>query len=569
MKIRLKLIRTLALLLACLFVEQAAAATNDVAISLYNRWEHLDGYKLIQMGYHYRNVARQPDSAMVCFSIVANRYYTHKLDREDIEHSIEAMNNIANLYCEYFYDYAKATTYNLKAKELIEKHHCYKHLSKAIMHEAYIEDLKNLTPGFHPKTVALYKQAFDVAYQQKDWGNMYDSFMNLMLMTTFHDKESMIEHEMDIIKNAPIPSDTLYFYTFARCLIDVVRTWDKKQFDSTEVYLSRLQEIAHSPRLTPAHRATCQIVANNYCAFFYMGVYKQPDKELAYLKDNERIATQFNLLPHLIASYQNLKEYYLAIHDTTRSEHYRMLAMEKTVEMLLDKKLGSANEAKFIYELNKKNEEVREIAYREQVKGRVMWAALIIAVILLTLLTLLWLNYRRVQDRNRKLYNNSLEMLRADDEKRELIERLQLTPNEGTATDTPHHEGKLDASRQSDLLHRVFIIMETCDEVFTTDFTLPRLAELAGDTRNNVSEAINQRYQTNFNGLLNEYRIKEACRRINDTEHYGHLTIEAIGQSVGFRSNSNFVSNFKKITGLTPSAYRKQSKPQSPTDSTD
>ena len=111
--------------------------------------------------------------------------------------------------------------------------------------------------------------------------------------------------------------------------------------------------------------------------------------------------------------------------------------------------------------------------------------------------------------------------------------------------------------------------METCDEVFTTDFTLPRLAELAGDTRNNVSEAINQRYQTNFNGLLNEYRIKEACRRINDTEHYGHLTIEAIGQSVGFKSNSNFVSNFKKITGLTPSAYRKQSNPQSPTDDTD
>ena len=338
--------------------------------------------------------------------------------------------------------------YNTEAKALIEKHHCYKHLSKVIMHEAYIEDLKNLTPGFHPKTVALYKQAFDAAYQQKDWGGMFDSFLNLMLMTTFHDKESMIEHEMDIIKNAPIPSDTLYFYTFARCLIDVVRTWDKKQFDSTEVYLSRLQEIAHSPKITPSARGISQIIANDYCAFFYQNVTHQSDKELAYLKDNERIATQFNLLPHLIASYQNLEEYYLSIHDTTRSEHYRMLAMEKTVEMLSDKKLGSANEAKFIYELNKKNEEVREIAYREQVKGRVMWAALIIAVILLTLLTLLWLNYRRVQDRNRKLYNNSLEMLRADDEKRELIERLQLTPNEGTATDTPHHEvGCLAAKR--------------------------------------------------------------------------------------------------------------------------
>ena len=562
-----KLIRTLALLLVCLFVEQAVAATNDVAISLYNRWEHLDGYKLIQMGYHYRNVARQPDSAMVCFSIVANRYYTHKLGREDIEHSIEAMTNIADLYSEYFYDYAKAVNYDTEAKALIEKHHCYKHLSKVIMHEAYIEDLKNLTPDFHPKTVALYKQAFDAAYQQKDWGDMYDSFLSLMLMTTFHDKESMIEHEMDIIKNAPIPSDTLYFYTFARCLIDVVRTWDKKQFDSTEVYLLRLQEIAHSQKITPAHRATCQIVANNYCAFFYMGVYKQPDKELACLKDNERIAKEYNRLPDLIATYQNLREYYKAMKDTAKYEHYRTLALEKTVEMLSDKKLGSANEAKFLYELNKKNKEVRELAYREKMKSRMMWGALAFAVVLLVVLALLWLNYRRVQERNRSLYEKSLEMLRADEEKRALIEQLQqsqpaeLEPVSPYATvETPQRESFLDEARQSDLLHRVFLVMETSEEIFSPDFSLPRLAELVGDHRNYVSEAINLRYHTNFNGLLNEYRIKEACRRINDRTQWGEYTLEAIGQSVGFRSRSGFSTIFKQITGLTPSAYQRQSK---------
>ncbi len=567
MKIRQIPIRILAFLLVTIVAGQAVAAGDDVAMSLYERWEHLPGDKLIQMGYHYRNVARQPDSAMVCFSIVANRYYTHKLGREDIEHSIEAMTNIAALYSEYFYDYAKAVNYDTEAKALIEKHHCYKHLSKVIMHEAYIEDLKNLTPDFHPKTVALYKQAFDAAYQQKDWGDMYDSFLSLMLMTTFHDKESMIEHEMDIIKNAPIPSDTLYFYTFARCLIDVVRTWDKKQFDSTEVCLSRLQEIAHSQKITPAHRATCQIVANSYCAFFYMGVYKQPDKELACLKDNEYIATQYNLLPHLIASYQNLKEYYLATHDTTMYEHYRMLAMEKTVEMLSDKKLGSANEAKFIYELNKKNEEVRNLAYREKMKSRVMWGVLAFAVVLLMVLALLWLNYRRVQERNRSLYENSLEMLRADEEKRQLIEQLQQSQHVEpepvspyAPAEEPQRESILDEARQSDLLHRIFIVMETSDEIFSPDFSLPRLAELVGDHRNYVSDAINRRYRDNFNGLVNEYRIKEACRRINDRARWGDYTLEAIGKSVGFRSRSGFSTIFKQFTGLTPSAYQRQSK---------
>lgn len=567
MKIRQIPTRIFAFLLISIVALQAMASTNDVAISLYNRWENLPSDKLVQMGYHYRNVARQPDSAMVCFSIVANRYYTHKLDREDIEHSIEAMLNMASLYCEYFYDYAKAETYNLEAKELAEKHQCNKHLSNIIMHEAYLEELMNLEPDFHPKTVALYKQAFKAAYQQKDWGDMYDSFLNLMFMTTFHDKESMIEQEMEIIKTAPIPPDTLFCYNFARCLIDVVRTWDKKQYDSTEVYLSRLKEIAHSQKITPAHRATCQIAANTYCAFFYMGVYKQPDKELAALKDNERIATQFNLLPYLIATYQNLKEYYQAKNDTTMYEHYRMLAMEKTVEMLSNKKLGNVKETKFIYELNKKNEEVRALAAREQMKNRMMWGALAFAVVLLVVLALLWLNYRRVQERNRSLYENSLEMLRADEEKRQLIEQLQQSQHVEpepvspyAPAEEPQRESILDEARQSDLLHRIFIVMETSDEIFSPDFSLPRLAELVGDHRNYVSDAINRRYRDNFNGLVNEYRIKEACRRINDRARWGDYTLEAIGKSVGFRSRSGFSTIFKQFTGLTPSAYQRQSK---------
>ena len=196
------------------------------------------------------------------------------------------------------------------------------------------------------------------------------------------------------------------------------------------------------------------------------------------------------------------------------------------------------------------------MAYRDQVKSRVMWGALITAIVLLTLLVLLWVNNRRIKERNRQLYNRSLEMLRADEEKRELIEQLQsqnttaeLEPLSPYAPDeTPQREGKLGEARQSDLLHRVFIVMETNEEIYSPDFSLPRLAELVGDTRNNVSEAIN------------EYRVKEACRRINDRTQWSDYTLEAIGQSVGFRSRSTFWTVFKGIIGLTPGAYQRQSK---------
>lgn len=172
-----------------------------------------------------------------------------------------------------------------------------------------------------------------------------------------------------------------------------------------------------------------------------------------------------------------------------------MLYLETTISLLTDKKLGKANEAKFLYELNKKNEQVREMAYRDQVKSRVMWGTLIIALVLLTLLVLLWVNNRRINERNRQLYNKSLEMLRAVEEKRQLIEQLQNVQTEVPAEESspyasveePHCEGKLSEARRSELLHRVVMVMETSDEIFAPDFMLPRLAEL------NVSEAINMR----------------------------------------------------------------------------
>lgn len=198
------------------------------------------------------------------------------------------------------------------------------------------------------------------------------------------------------------------------------------------------------------------------------------------------------------------------------------------------------------------------MAYREKMKNRMLMGVIVFSVILSFLLVLLFINYRKVQEQNHRLYAKSLEMIRADEEKRELIERLQGETKEEAEDETKSKTHTMDEGKMSDLMQRVFIVMETSDEIFSPDFSLPRLSELVGDKRNNVSEAINQRYKNNFNGLLNEYRIKEACRRFNDLDRYGNLTVEAIGQSVGFKSRSAFSTVFKQIVGLTPSAYLHQ-----------
>jgi AraC-like DNA-binding protein len=56
--------------------------------------------------------------------------------------------------------------------------------------------------------------------------------------------------------------------------------------------------------------------------------------------------------------------------------------------------------------------------------------------------------------------------------------------------------------------------------------------------------------------LLNESRIRLVCQRLVNGEYYGHLTIAAIANTVGYNSMNNFILFFKRIVGMTPSKYR-------------
>ena len=89
------------------------------------------------------------------------------------------------------------------------------------------------------------------------------------------------------------------------------------------------------------------------------------------------------------------------------------------------------------------------------------------------------------------------------------------------------------------------------------DFSLAELAKLVGSNTRYVSQAINETKGENFRSYINRFRIREARNRLTNDARYEHLTIQSIGESVGFRSVSNFNIAFKKITGMTPSLYQK------------
>lgn len=89
------------------------------------------------------------------------------------------------------------------------------------------------------------------------------------------------------------------------------------------------------------------------------------------------------------------------------------------------------------------------------------------------------------------------------------------------------------------------------------DFNVNMLAEYVGTNQKYVSMIINETYGKNFRMLINEIRVREACRLLSDTEHYGNHTIQAIYQDVGYTSSASFIRAFRRINGMTPSEYQK------------
>jgi len=91
------------------------------------------------------------------------------------------------------------------------------------------------------------------------------------------------------------------------------------------------------------------------------------------------------------------------------------------------------------------------------------------------------------------------------------------------------------------------------------DVTLKKVAERLDTNSNTVSKLINSETGINFNDYINQKRIALAQERLLDPE-FKQLTVEAIGESVGFRSKSAFYNAFKKHAGQSPSAFMKQNR---------
>ena len=108
---------------------------------------------------------------------------------------------------------------------------------------------------------------------------------------------------------------------------------------------------------------------------------------------------------------------------------------------------------------------------------------------------------------------------------------------------------------------REVIFVLTCiaitrDKIYLNPkISLDDLAELSNLQKHIVSQTINKSMNSNFNELINKYRVEEAIQLLGNTET-NNLTIKAISEMAGSNTVSSFNANFRRVTGKSPKEFR-------------
>ena len=127
-------------------------------------------------------------------------------------------------------------------------------------------------------------------------------------------------------------------------------------------------------------------------------------------------------------------------------------------------------------------------------------------------------------------------------EKQEKTVELKYKTNKISTEECQRLTEKLEA-----LMHR--------DKPYTNpDLKIADLATMLGRSAHTLSYLFNQHLNRNYYDYINDYRIEEFKRLINEDE-YSKYTLGALAELCGFSSRASFFRYFKKATGITPNEY--------------
>ncbi|MCL8000547.1 AraC family transcriptional regulator, partial [Brucella sp. 21LCYQ03] len=109
-----------------------------------------------------------------------------------------------------------------------------------------------------------------------------------------------------------------------------------------------------------------------------------------------------------------------------------------------------------------------------------------------------------------------------------------------------------DIQQQHEEVSRMNTIISFINNHYRGELDLTSLANLSGMTRNSFCRYFKQRTGKTLTAFITALRVAHACKLLRDS----HASIKESCFDSGFNNFVSFHKAFKKITGITPLAYR-------------
>ncbi len=527
------LLRTILLTLLTITCCQTLRAQQEAPYDSLSRYTP---QQLMDMGRKSFEL-RQQHQALACFVLVKERLKNSD-SNEEIHLYIRALNNIACVLRYFYFDYVNAYENLTQAYDLCEQHD-YQEFKPVIM--VNLGDLINdYSNSYH--SAALEQQAHDIfdecmrnAVEEKNWELMTTAFFNLA-----NQNYTLPLEDYRIIFSKDIPDSTPDIGYIRLQYQGLALMQQGKTAEAREHFQRQLAAITSPWEPQRDTLATYMSIAHTY------QMEQDYANETEYLQRAYKMTRDNSVNDHAVNILKLLAESYQRQGNSERREYYWRLYLEQKEETDASR-LANVGELNYIYQLKKEEENSKRMAERQRQQTLLFIAIITVLVLAGAAVTLISRKNRQLYLRTKALYDKNRQMLQ--------MERDAQALRQIEYADQKYRRSNLSVEQKEALVFRIEQVLNS-DEVCQPDFNLGKLAKLVESNTTYVSQVINEHYGISFSNVMSAYRVREACRRINDeTAQYSQITIEAIAMAVGFKSRTSFINAFKREVGLTPSEY--------------
>lgn len=541
-------------ILLTLLVSVSAQGAHAYNVNQHNCLDRLTTAELMLRGQDFLQNKGWVDSAMVCYSIVAGRAQNNNLESKEKYQIARALNNLGYIYATYYYDFQKAYENLNKSMELSKLYGFDNNLAYSYLNMASIFDNRNrLFANDALSTEALdnTKLAFDFAVKAQEWNVAVTSIYKMLEMIHNKTDFELIAPDLVRFKNLQL-TDSVEMLQCTRMFCKATEAFQAGQYQQALNYYEKM--LGEAQKIT-TNRQQCVIKAMQQKAAV-LAVMRHYEEAISCLREVEHIALDHSMQSELIDNYRAMAQVYDAMGNQKMAEQLDYKFLKARDEFIKKSHAEMVEKSRFLDEMRRVNDQVAQIQAKHERAHQLLLMMTLIAVIILIAMVLLVRSNIKQRNYIRHLYEKNVQLL----DVKVTAEQPASHSIDKQEDSAPKYQSQLDQESKDRLFERIKDVMNDIAIICKPDFSLQQLAIQVGSNYKYVSQVVNERYGKSFKQVLNEQRVLEACRILNDPNQSAHLTIEAIAANLGFNSRSNFTVTFKRITGISPSKFLKMAK---------